>query len=209
MMRTRYLGGRCHAVRSPNPCRRATVRRESQTRVKRCNPAHLIPTTTAQDARVTRPARQCFGYSYVKTRCGWLAFARVPVRRRVYKLPTKPKGSNGSPGRLPESDGLTLYGLARRLTVKVSVRSEPSLPALEGREGEMKSIGGLWKKKSKNGETYLSGKVNGAPVLVFVNKRKETNEKAPDFNVYEPEPRAETQQRQQTREAGDDSAERW
>ena len=46
-------------------------------------------------------------------------------------------------------------------------------------------------------------------VLVFVNKRKETNEKAPDFNVYEPEPRAETQQRQQTREAGDDSAERW
>jgi hypothetical protein len=41
---------------------------------------------------------------------------------------------------------------------------------------------GLWKNKTKDGKTYLSGTLGGARVMVFPNdfKRKETD---PDYNV--------------------------
>lgn len=42
-------------------------------------------------------------------------------------------------------------------------------------------IGALWLRESK-GRKYLSGKINGEPVVVFKNENK-TNEKATDYRV--------------------------
>jgi|TARA_R110000751_G_scaffold23569_4_gene65091 uncharacterized protein (DUF736 family) len=53
-------------------------------------------------------------------------------------------------------------------------------------------IGALWKRKSKNGLTYLAGHVKiedelgtekMVKVVLFSNKKK-TNEKQPDFRMY-------------------------
>ncbi len=53
-------------------------------------------------------------------------------------------------------------------------------------------IGALWKRKSKNGLTYLAGHVKmddglgsetTVKVVLFSNKKK-TNEKQPDFRMY-------------------------
>jgi len=68
---------------------------------------------------------------------------------------------------------------------------------------EMKKLGGIWKSKSKAGETYLSGimrndeynreaiavveqLVNGdaIKVLLFPNKNKEKGDKKPDINIF-------------------------
>jgi uncharacterized protein (DUF736 family) len=43
-------------------------------------------------------------------------------------------------------------------------------------------IGALWKKTSGKGAAYLSGKIDGRQVVVFVNKGKKT-EKQPDYYV--------------------------
>ena len=63
-------------------------------------------------------------------------------------------------------------------------------------------MGALWKKKSKTGDTFLSGVINlpdgsEQKVLVFVNTRKK-NDNHPDYriikadpNVRKAEPRAE------------------
>lgn len=57
----------------------------------------------------------------------------------------------------------------------------------------MVNIGGLWVNKSKNGEVYLSGYLNGARLLVFKNNFKE-HEKQPDYVMYV----TPNQQRQQS-----------
>jgi len=49
----------------------------------------------------------------------------------------------------------------------------------------MEKIGGLYIKKSKKGETFLSGKIRDEKVLVFKNKRKES-ERHPDYVVMIP-----------------------
>lgn len=49
----------------------------------------------------------------------------------------------------------------------------------------MEKIGGLYIKKSKKGETFLSGKIRNEKVLVFKNKRKES-ERHPDYVVMIP-----------------------
>ena len=68
---------------------------------------------------------------------------------------------------------------------------------------DMKKLGGIWKSKSKAGETYLSGimrsdeynkdaiaileqLVNGdnIKVLLFPNKNKEKGDKKPDINIF-------------------------
>ena len=43
-------------------------------------------------------------------------------------------------------------------------------------------IGALWKKTSGKGTTYLSGKIDGRQVVVFVNKDKKSD-KHPDYRV--------------------------
>ena len=51
--------------------------------------------------------------------------------------------------------------------------------------GQMEKIGGLYVKKTKKGETFLTGKIREEKGLVFKNKRKET-EKHPDYVVMIP-----------------------
>tara|TARA_B100000676_G_C18007197_1_gene804491 strand:+ start:526 stop:798 length:273 start_codon:yes stop_codon:yes gene_type:complete len=52
----------------------------------------------------------------------------------------------------------------------------------EWREREM---GALWKRQSQNGNTtYLAGNLKGEGVVIFNNKNKKDNPKAPDFIVY-------------------------
>jgi len=62
-------------------------------------------------------------------------------------------------------------------------------------EWSSREVGAFWKNKGRNsGQTYLSGHVTledeetGAKrrvkLVVFPNKYKEENEKAPDFHVY-------------------------
>ena len=47
------------------------------------------------------------------------------------------------------------------------------------------TIGKLWKmKKRDNGEEFLSGIIDGMPVLIFRNKRK-FNARSPDFVVMQ------------------------
>ena len=43
-------------------------------------------------------------------------------------------------------------------------------------------IGALWKKTSGKGTAYLSGKIDGRQVVVFVNKDKKSD-KHPDYRV--------------------------
>lgn len=63
-----------------------------------------------------------------------------------------------------------------------------------------RDIGALWKREGKN-QKYLSGYFkleNGqeVKVVVFSNKNKQNNEKAPDYRVYLSQP--SEQQQQQT-----------
>lgn len=51
-------------------------------------------------------------------------------------------------------------------------------------------IGALWTKTAKNGSEYLSGTVNGDPVVVFRNKSD--NPKAPQWRVLKSLPKANT-----------------
>jgi hypothetical protein len=59
----------------------------------------------------------------------------------------------------------------------------------EWREREM---GALWKRQSQNGNTtYLAGNLDGRGVVVFNNKNKKDNPKAPDFIVYKSKDRGD------------------
>ncbi len=49
-------------------------------------------------------------------------------------------------------------------------------------------IGALWLKKSAKGTSFLSGELNGLPVVVFKNNYKE-QPKHPDYIVYRSQPR--------------------
>ena len=58
-------------------------------------------------------------------------------------------------------------------------------------------LGCLWKRKSKKGESFLSGVINlkslgfdkNVDLIIFTNKTKNGNEKAPDLRIYESKPR--------------------
>lgn len=62
---------------------------------------------------------------------------------------------------------------------------------------KLNELGSLWKKTSKNNQTYLTGVINlksvgfdkNVDLIIFKNDRK--TDKQPDFRIYFREPRAE------------------
>jgi len=58
-----------------------------------------------------------------------------------------------------------------------------------------RELGALWKRQGRN-QNYLTGKIKigefgvekEVKVVIFTNKNREKNERAPDFIVYESEP---------------------
>jgi len=56
---------------------------------------------------------------------------------------------------------------------------------VENKEWTNRELGALWLNvNQKSGEKYLTGQINGEKVIMFKNKYKEDNPKAPDFRVY-------------------------
>ena len=68
-------------------------------------------------------------------------------------------------------------------------------------------VGALWKRKSKNGMTYLAGHVKydelgkeiTSKVVVFSNDKK-SNDKQPDYRIYLSKPMGEAQAQTATKE---------
>lgn len=51
-------------------------------------------------------------------------------------------------------------------------------------------LGALWIKSSQRGE-YMTGTINGQPVVLFRNDRKAPGSKQPDWRVLKAKPKAE------------------
>lgn len=49
---------------------------------------------------------------------------------------------------------------------------------------EDRELGALWVHTKPDGTKYLTGTVNKEKIIIFKNKFKEENERAPDFRVY-------------------------
>ena len=60
-------------------------------------------------------------------------------------------------------------------------------------EWQEREIGALWKQSGRN-QKYLSGHINDEKVVIFTNRGKTENPKAPDFRVYKSKPREEDSQ---------------
>lgn len=55
----------------------------------------------------------------------------------------------------------------------------------DNKEWNDREIGALWvNAKQGSNEKYLTGQINGAKVIMFKNKYKDDNPKAPDFRIY-------------------------
>jgi hypothetical protein len=63
---------------------------------------------------------------------------------------------------------------------------------------EMVEITGLWKGKDKNGNTYMTGYMGNAKVLIFANTYKE-EDKHPDYKMYIAPKKKESNQDKQER----------
>lgn len=50
-------------------------------------------------------------------------------------------------------------------------------------------LGGLWEKQTRNGDTYLNGKIGDQAVVIFRNTYKQEGERTPDWRVYKSQPR--------------------
>tara|TARA_Y100000361_G_C11149750_1_gene340318 strand:+ start:423 stop:683 length:261 start_codon:yes stop_codon:yes gene_type:complete len=72
----------------------------------------------------------------------------------------------------------------------------------EKSEWDNRELGALW-VNAKNGsnEKYLTGKIKGEKVIIFKNKYKEENEKAPDFKVYIQKPQSSPSQSETSQQA--------
>lgn len=46
------------------------------------------------------------------------------------------------------------------------------------------NIGGLYQKKTKNGDICFYGKINGQKVAIFLNKFKTEGDNKPDFQIF-------------------------
>ena len=49
---------------------------------------------------------------------------------------------------------------------------------------EDRELGALWVHVKPDGTKYLTGSVNKEKIIIFKNKYKEENERAPDFRIY-------------------------
>jgi uncharacterized protein (DUF736 family) len=59
----------------------------------------------------------------------------------------------------------------------------------ENNEWDNREVGALWVNvKQSDGSKYLTGTINGEKVIVFKNKYKDENQKAPDFRIYKQQP---------------------
>ena len=55
----------------------------------------------------------------------------------------------------------------------------------DNKEWNDREIGALWvNAKQGSNEKYLTGQINGDKVIMFKNKYKDDNPKAPDFRIY-------------------------
>jgi uncharacterized protein (DUF736 family) len=55
----------------------------------------------------------------------------------------------------------------------------------DNKEWNDREIGALWvNAKQGSNEKYLTGQINGEKVIMFKNKYKDDNPKAPDFRIY-------------------------
>lgn len=54
----------------------------------------------------------------------------------------------------------------------------------ENTEWNDRELGALWVNVNAGGDKYLTGHINKEKVIVFKNKFKDENAKAPDFRVY-------------------------
>jgi len=61
---------------------------------------------------------------------------------------------------------------------------------MPGFEKDSSEIGALWSKNGPKGE-YLTGQINGEPVVVFRNTKKTEGSKQPDWRVLKPTPKPE------------------
>ena len=75
-----------------------------------------------------------------------------------------------------------------------------------------RELGALWKRQGRN-QNYLTGKIKigefgvekEVKVVIFTNKNKDKNERAPDFIVYESEPAPDAQEEVSARPAQKDT----
>lgn len=88
----------------------------------------------------------------------------------------------------------------------------------QNNEWQKREVGAFWKNKGRNsGQTYLSGHVSledeatGAKtrikLVVFPNKYKDQNEKAPDFHVYLSKDNEESASPQSTQQVSQSTSE--
>lgn len=70
-------------------------------------------------------------------------------------------------------------------------------------------LGGLWEKQTRNGQTFMSGKLKlgdtEVEVVIFHNDHKKPGEKTPDWRVYRSQPRDGQQQPPPTRSVYQDA----
>ncbi len=58
-------------------------------------------------------------------------------------------------------------------------------------EKDPNELGALWEKTSGRG-VYMTGQINGEPVVVFRNDRREEGSKQPHWRVMKPKPKDES-----------------
>lgn len=82
------------------------------------------------------------------------------------------------------------------------------MPDTKNTEWTDREIGALWLNvNQKTQEKYLTGKVNGEKVILFKNKYKSENEKAPDFRMYKQKDQDSSASSSQTKEESFDDDE--
>jgi hypothetical protein len=53
---------------------------------------------------------------------------------------------------------------------------------------KLEELGSLWKRESKAGNEFFTGRVGNFEVIIFPNNKKAEGSKQPDFRVYKSEP---------------------
>ena len=75
----------------------------------------------------------------------------------------------------------------------------------ENKEWSNREIGALWVNvKQGTSEKYLTGHINDEKIIVFRNKFKEENAKAPDFRVYKQSDMVDGKPREEKKEEDPD-----